>query len=414
MSNEYPWIPFGEPSAGQQGDVATGNPPRDPVGAPSVGSGTPWDPPRPRPTRERGAGGWRAALIGGVVGAVVASGITAGILALDDDGGATRTRTVVRTEGSSRPSTVITEPGDIKAILDKVQPAVVRLAVDGSQGVGEGSGFIISDDGVIVTNSHVVAGADRIEVTLDTGETRPAEILGVDQVGSDLAVIKIDGEGLPVAELGDSDALQVGDQVVAIGNALGLDGAPSVTSGIVSALQRWIQEDETGALLTDVIQTDAAINPGNSGGPLVNASGEVVGINTAIYNPAAANNVGFAISISSAAPIIEDLREGRTPRVPFLGVATTTVDPRSPAAEELGVDRGAFVQRITPGSPADEAGIRRGDVVVEVAGQPVSGMEEVAREVRRHEVGETVEIVVVRDGDERTFEVELAERPENF
>lgn len=412
MSNEYPGIPFGEPSTGRQGGLTTGNPPSDAREAPSARSRAPWDPPRPRPTRERGAGGWRAALVGGLVGAVVASGVTAGILAFDDED--TRTRTVVRTEAGSRPSTVIAEPGDIKAILDKVQPAVVRLSVDGRQGNGEGSGFVISDDGVIVTNSHVVDGATRIEVTLDTGEIQRAEILGVDPVGSDLAVIKIDAEGLPVAELGDSDALQVGDQVVAIGNALGLDGAPSVTSGIVSALQRWIQEDETGALLTDVIQTDAAINPGNSGGPLVNASGEVVGINTAIYNPAAANNVGFAIAISSAAPIIEDLREGRTPQVPFLGVATTTVRPGSPAAEELGVAQGAFVQRITPGSPADDAGIRRGDVITEVAGRRITGMEVVAREVRRHEVGETVKVVVVRDGDEHTFEVELSERPQNL
>jgi len=276
-------------------------------------------------------------------------------------------------------------------------------------GDGAGSGFFVGSDGVIVTNAHVVEGADTITVILDGGDEEEAKVLGVDTT-DDLAVIKIDRTGTPTVELGDSDSLQVGDSVVAIGTALGLEGGPSVTSGIVSALERSIETDAR-TLLPNMIQTDAAINPGNSGGPLVDAEGHVVGINTAIANPAASNNVGFAISISGAKSIIEDLGAGRDAQVAFLGVGTKTLTTDEAAARDLGVDHGALVMETTPGAPAGDAGIEVGDVIVEIDGRAITTSDDVAREVRRHEPGEKIRVEIVRKGATRSFDVVLTVRP---
>ncbi len=356
-------------------------------------------------------GGLRSAIAGGIAGALVAALVTGGLfIAFDDDGGSQdAAQARAGSDAPSRASSVIAKPGDIRSILDEVQPAVVRINVGGDMGEGAGSGFIVGGDGVIVTNAHVVEGAEVINVILDGGDEETAEILGVDTT-DDLAVIKIDRTGLPTAELGDSDSLQVGDAVVAIGTALGLEGGPSVTSGIVSALERSI-ETETGTLLPNMIQTDAAINPGNSGGPLVDADGRVVGINTAIANPAASNNVGFAIAISSAASIIDDLGAGRDAQVAFLGVGTRTLTADEAAARDLAVEHGALVVETTDGAPAETAGIEVGDVIVEIGGSEIRSMEDVAREVRRHDPGDEVEVALVRDGDSRSFDVVLAERP---
>ena len=183
---------------------------------------------------------------------------------------------------------------------------------------------MISEDGVVVTNNHVVEGAGRIEARFSDGTSLVARVLGTD-VASDLAVLHVDGAGLPTVELGDSDAVQVGDDVVAIGNALALEGGLSVTRGIVSGLHRTVPTSRNSALV-DVIQTDAAINPGNSGGPLVDFRGRVIGINTAIADPTSAQNVGFAIPISQAKPIIDALRAGNRPA--YLGVTIDTVGRR--------------------------------------------------------------------------------------
>ena len=391
-------------------------PPEAPVRPPSEAPAPPpwsaWATPAPAAPAQAvpGRGGTKAAFVGGLVGALVASLVTGGLfLAFDDDGPGGGTQVRAGEGAAGRASTVISDPGDIRAILEKVEPAVVRINVGGDLGEGAGSGFIVGSDGIIVTNAHVVEGADDIRVILDGGDEETAEVLGVDQI-DDLAVIKIDRTGLPTAELGDSDSLQVGDAVVAIGTALGLEGGPSVTSGIVSALERSI-ETETGTLLPNMIQTDAAINPGNSGGPLVDTQGRVVGINTAIANPAASNNVGFAIAIDSAKSIIDDLGAGRDAQVAFLGVATRTLTADEVAARDLGVERGALVVETTSGAPADDAGIEVGDVVVEIGGREINSMEDVAREVRRHDPGEEVEVVVVRDDDRRAYDVVLADRP---
>ncbi len=372
------------------------------------------NPVEPGGAEPRVRGGLRSAIVGGIAGAVVASLVTGGLfVAFDDDGGgsgdAARGVGAAGATSPVRASTVVSAPGDIRAILDKVQPAVVRINIGSAQGSGAGSGFIVGSDGVIVTNAHVVEGVEDITVILDGGDEEPAEILGVDEY-DDLAVVKIDRTNLPTVELGDSDALQVGDAVVAIGTALGLEGGPSVTSGIVSALERSIAT-EADTLLPNMIQTDAAINPGNSGGPLVDSDGRVVGINTAIANPGVSNNVGFAIAISSAASIIDDLGAGRDAQIAFLGVATRTLTADEAATRDLGVEHGALVVETTDGAPAAEAGIEIGDVVVEIGGREIRSMEDVAREVRRHDPDDEVEVAVVRDGDVRTFTVVLAERP---
>jgi serine protease Do len=202
--------------------------------------------------------------------------------------------------------------------------------------------------------------------------------------------------------------VQVGDDVVAIGNALALQGGLSVTRGIVSGLHREVGTNSGGAL-EDVIQTDAAINPGYSGGPLVDAQGRVIGINTAIADPGEAQNVGFAIPISQAKPIIDQLAQGKQPA--YLGVYTT--DAGSTTAQQLGVtaDSGAVVTRISSDSPADKAGIKTGDVIVELGGIKVTSSADLGNAVRRHKPDEKVDVVVIRDGERKTVQATLAERP---
>ena len=370
-------------------------------------------PPVSAPPPSRPVSGLRAALVGGLVGALVGALVAGGLVAAFDDDGTTIVRPGGGAMTGNRPASVIEEPGDIRAILDLVQPAVVRVEVEAGLQTGSGSGFIVDADGYIVTNAHVAGDNEQVQVTLDDGDVLEAEVLGADE-SSDLAVLKIDRTGLPTAPLGDSDALEVGDAVVAIGNALGLQGGsgPSVTSGIVSALDRRIGT-EIGTVLENVIQTDAAINPGNSGGPLVNAQGEVIGINTAIANPGSSNNVGFAIPWSSAQPIVASLREGRTPAIAFLGVQPETVTPSLADTRGLAVDQGAYVRDVTAGSPADGAGIEVGDVVVELGGVSIARAEDVVAAVRRNAPGDEVDVVVNRDGRAIEVTVTLTSRPES-
>ena len=278
------------------------------------------------------------AVVGGVVGALVAGGL---FVATDDDA----STTIVRQSSGpvvSRPSSQIDTDSDIAAIIVRAEPAIVAITTGDGPGTGTGgagTGFVITADGFVVTNNHVVEDADRIEVAFTDGSSMDAEIVGNDP-SSDLAVLKVDATDLATVELGDSEAAQVGDDVVAIGNALALDGGLSVTQGIISGTGRTVETDAGGALV-GMLQTDAAINPGNSGGPLLDADARVIGINTAIANPQNAQNVGFAIPASRAKPIIEDLRLGRAPA--FLGVTTQTVTPAVARERDLGVTEGAYV-----------------------------------------------------------------------
>jgi len=286
----------------------------------------------------------------------------------------------------------------------------------GGTGQGTGTGFVVRGDGFVVTNFHVVEGALNIGVVTASGRRFEARVVGGDPE-ADLAVLKVGARGLPTVTLGNSEDLQLGERVVAIGFALALQGGPSVTSGIVSAVGRTIQAADPnapggGRTYEDLIQTDAAINPGNSGGPLVDLSGRVVGINTAGVQAAEAENIGFAIAVDRARPVIEAAVRNPAGPVAYLGVSSETVTPTLASQLNLSVERGALVRGIAPGGPADEAGIEVGDVIVSIHGQDVATSQEIGELIIAREPGDRVEVGVVRaDGGEDTVTVELGVRP---
>jgi serine protease Do len=278
---------------------------------------------------------------------------------------------------------------------------------------GMGSGFVLRADGIIMTNAHVVSGAQRVSVMMRDGTTYPAKVLGADET-NDLAVLKIDTRNLPAAPLGDSDNLVIGEWAVAIGNPFGFvlgNTEPSVTAGVVSATGRnLLGQGEGGGVYVDMIQTDASINPGNSGGPLVNANGEVIGVNSSIYTPSGGSvGIGFAIPINRARRVADDLIEHGAPRRPWIGEllqATNGANPRQVATA------GVVVRAVVPGSPAARAGLEAGDEIVRARGRVLRNVfdwEAVRLTLR---VGETVPLVVRRDGRERTLNVTVADRPD--
>ena len=255
---------------------------------------------------------------------------------------------------------------------------------------GSGSGFIIDREGFILTNHHVIDGAERITVTMADGRAFRGEVVGADPA-IDVALLRVRTDGrLPEAPLGNSDDLRVGEWVCAIGNPLGY--VHSVTVGVVSFIGRKLFDKS----LDDYIQTDAAINFGNSGGPLINAAGEVVGINSAISSRA--SNIGFAVPINQAVAILPQLKErGRVARG-FIGVGLTDVTPALQRALNLSVAKGAMIQDVTPGSPADRAGLRAYDIIVEVEGRQVINNEEVIRDISARQPGSVARLEIVRDG----------------
>jgi S1-C subfamily serine protease len=274
---------------------------------------------------------------------------------------------------------------------------------------GAGSGIIISPEGYIVTNNHVVEDANKVTVTLSNGSTYEATTVGTD-AQTDLAVVKIDASNLDYLHfLSDSlEQLSVLDSVVAVGNALALPGGPTWTLGVVSNLGRSIELD-TGAVLNDIIQTDAAINAGNSGGPLVNMAGQVVGINVAIASNA--ENIGFAISTDTAIPVVQSLiTEGKVVQ-PWLGVEVTTVTSTIQHYYDLSVDTGALVTSVTNDSPADKAGLRAGDVITKIGDEDISTSEELVSVVGSHLIGDQVEIVYYRTNVQKVANATLEESP---
>lgn len=278
---------------------------------------------------------------------------------------------------------------------------------------GQGSGFIVDDSGILLTNAHVVSGADTVTVLLRDGRSFQGEVRGVDET-LDLAVVKIEGRDLPVAPLGSSEGVKVGDWAIAVGNPLGLDN--TVTLGIVSTLNR--SSSQVGILdkRIDFIQTDAAINPGNSGGPLLNDQGEVIGINTAIR--ADAEGIGFAIPIDIAKSIQDQLARGETIPHPIIGVRMATLTPD--LAKEINGDPnaafqvpeidGILVVEVVPRSPAAEAGMRRGDVITQIAGETVTNADQVQRIVERSEIGQPLAFTVRRGNVTQ----QLSVRPANM
>lgn len=277
---------------------------------------------------------------------------------------------------------------------------------------GQGSGFVIEKSGIILTNSHVVNGADKVTVTLKDGRVFEGKVRGFDEV-TDLAVIKIEGKDLPTAPLADSDQVQVGDWAIAVGNPLGLDN--TVTLGIVSTLHRSSAQIGLSDKRLDFLQTDAAINPGNSGGPLLNDRGEVIGINTAIRPDAM--GIGFAIPINKAKSVKDALAKGEKIPHPYIGVQMTTLtpeiarqnntDPNSPF--EVPEVNGVIVVRVVPNSPAAAAGFRRGDVVTEIDGQAISKAEQLQALVENVKPGQTLKVQVQRGKQMQQLLVKPAE-----
>jgi S1-C subfamily serine protease len=306
-------------------------------------------------------------------------------------------------------------------IVDKLAPSIVRVQTEGARldifgrttpSGGVGTGLIIDTEGHIVTNNHVVTAgtgnrpADRITVTLSDQRTATATIVGRDQA-TDLAVLKIDIDSLAPATFADPEGLRVGQDVVAIGFALDLEGGPTVTRGVLSAKGRTI--DEQPYTINDAIQTDAGINPGNSGGPLVNALGEVIGINTAIIQ--GAQSIGFSISVALVQPIVRDLIDfGEIDRA-YLGVGTVDVTPSIAKNFNLPVEKGIAVTVVGRGTPAESAGLRQNDVIVKIDGEDVTNNGSLLAILARHRTGDTVKLEFYRGSTLQKLDVELDSRP---
>ncbi len=319
-------------------------------------------------------------------------------------------------------------------IYQRLQPSVVEITSTASSRFGEsqglGSGIIIDEQGLILTNYHVVSGADTLEVTLADGSTAEATVVGSDP-GNDLAVVRIDppAEGLTAASLGDASQLQVGDPVFALGNPFGLDD--TFTQGIVSALGRGYSPDSGTRPLRNLIQTDAAINPGNSGGPLANCDGQVVGINTLLENPTGQSvNVGvaFAVPINTASGELSALESGQTVSHPWLGIKGQKVTPALAKDLNLSVTEGVYVVTVAQNSPAQRAGLHGalspnavqgngsvppgGDVIVSVDGNDVTDVDQLANYLdSQKKVGDTVTLTVLHNGQQETLQATLAEWP---
>ncbi len=292
---------------------------------------------------------------------------------------------------------------DYIGVVAKVKPSVVAIRTD----AGAGSGWIISEDGFIVTNNHVIAGAQTITITLDDERAFPAQTVRTDPL-TDLAVVKIDAQDLPAADIGDSDKLMLGEQVAAIGNSLGL--GISMKGGWISRLGVSIPASQ-GQTLDDLIETDAAINPGNSGGPLVNMAGEVIGITSIKISVVGVEGMGYAISINKATPIIDQLIKNGYVVRPYLGVRLADVNPTTVWWYELAVDRGAIITHVGPDSPADKAGLQPEDVIVSVDGKEISTANELIQAIHASQIGQEVKIVFWRGDTENTTYVTLSESP---
>ena len=367
----------------------TPQPPRPPMMEPP--------PAAPPPPRRGGGSRWLAAIGGGTVSAVAVTAVLLGTgLADNDTPAATPATTPIVASNNSKDEIA-------RAVYAAASPSVVSVRTDG----GSGTGFLVDSDGTIVTNAHVVGDASEVQVRFeDGGDEHTAQVLGVD-ASTDLAAIKVDpgsADGVKPLQLADSDDAQVGDPVVAIGYPLGLDR--TATAGIVSGLEREIQAPN-GFSIDKVIQTDAPINPGNSGGPLLNASGQVIGVNSQIATAGGGNGsvgIGFAVPADTVRNVLPQLEQGAAPEHAYLGVST--------GAAQNG--EGAQVGDATAGGPAAEAGIQPGDVITEVDGDQVSDPEDVAQAIEDNKPGDRVEVTVQRGGSEETVQVTLGQRPEQL
>jgi S1-C subfamily serine protease len=367
-----------------------GSPPVRDVADPSPGPSIETSPSRSRrPTSRR-----RRLALAAVAVVAIAGGTAGGAIA----GREAAPSAVTQSTSTSFNTASVTPAGanktDVSALISSALPGVVSISVELNGGQGAGTGFIISSDGQIATNAHVVADASKIEVKFADGSTAPATVLGVDRT-DDLAVIQVDKTGLTALPLGTSADLRIGEPVVAIGNALDLTGGPTATEGIVSALDRTIDTSD-GEHLTHLVQTDAAINPGNSGGPLLTLDGKVVGINSAGSQDA--QNIGFAIAIDTARPIVEQLQQGKTITTAYLGVSTTPLDAAVAARSGAGIDHGLLIVDVAGNSAASAAGLQPGDVIVSINGTATDDNTPLGDEIRAAGAGQVVHLKIFRNG----------------
>jgi S1-C subfamily serine protease len=370
-----------------------------------------------------------SALLGGAVVAIF------GLLALatgllSTGGNSTTTREVVSASGTTPAAVVTSDEGNtVNQIYKADANGVAFIESKVAEGVASGSGVVLDDEGHVLTNNHVVEGGEEISVSLEEGgRMYTAEVVGTEP-NSDLALLKVDAPAsqLHPLKLGNSDEMEVGDPVVAIGNPFDLKR--TVTSGIVSALQREIQAPD-GVTIDHVIQTDAAINPGNSGGPLINAAGEVIGINSQIATGGSGSEgnvgIGFAIPINTAKEEIAALESGTAGEHGYLGISGATITPELAHAFNLEVEEGVLVQQVEEGGPAAAAGIQGattaaevegtefglgGDIITAIDGEPIASTEELVEKISDSHAGETVEVTVLREGQTASVSVTLAERP---
>ena len=363
--------------------------------------------------------------VSGVIGATLVIGTCFGVPSIKEKligSKATVTTSITAPDGTKNIVNIADYSNTAMAVAEKVLPSVVGITVNyqtssifggKSNSSATGSGIIISEDGYIVTNNHVISTessssyytiteATGIEVNIynDT-ESYTATVVGTDAY-TDLAVLKIEKTGLTPAVIGNSDKVKVGEFVMAVGNPLGMDY--SVTSGIVSALNREVEVEGT---FYETIQTDAAINSGNSGGALVNANGELIGINTVKISGAGVEGIGFAIPISSATNIIDQLIEHKEVKRPYIGISGSAVDPN--ITKRYNIPEGIYVEEVQKDSAAEKAGLKQGDIITKIEGKEVSSINELNKIKYTYNIGDTVKLTIYRDGEESELDVTLTE-----
>lgn len=296
----------------------------------------------------------------------------------------------------------------VSQIAKKVTPSVVGVLSQIRDSFGQtatGSGIVMSEDGYIITNNHVIQGASSIKVVLNDGNQYTAKVVGAD-AKTDLAVLKIDAKGLTYAEFGNSDALEVGELAVAIGNPAGLELQGTVTSGIISAINRDITVEDR---VMTLIQTDASINPGNSGGPLVNKYGQVIGVNTIKLGVSYYEGIGFAIPSNTFKPIIDELiANGYVKGRPMIGITGRDIDEQTASAYE--VPMGVYIQFVDPGSDSYAQGLKGGDIIVAINDQKITNMAELNKIKDKHKAGESIKLTIYRDGKNLTVSIKLSEQ----
>ena len=395
--------PTNQPLSGQQPTSPYGQPPIDGQGG-QFGPAGPLGP-VPSDGGKRGGNG-KKLLLGAVVVAVLAGGVGGGVgvLVADRDNGSSSTSASVAT-GPTETSQPAAAPGSVQDVANRVLPSVVSITVASGRQVGSGSGVILASDGVILTNNHVVQGADQVLVSFNDGSRAVAKVLGTDPV-SDIAVIKADKTGLTPVTIGASNNLSVGQNVIAIGSPLGLEG--TVTTGIISALNRPVSTsgaDGSTESVIDAIQTDAAINPGNSGGALINSSGALIGINTAIATTGGADGesgsigLGFSIPIDQAMRVAKELRENGKATQANLGVS---VRPNSDLEKP-----GALIASVVRNGPAAKAGIPDGALITGINDRKIAAADALVAAVRSHAPGDTVKVTYTVSNQSKTADVTL-------